>query len=210
MSSDCFYISTIGQLESVHFPLGVGSKSVHCRYEVVHGPDWELVSGQRSGITQCASVGNQDFHTITFNMPLEFTFRATNPFGCKLVRLFFVCWLNGIFFVCPSGPQLVFNVYGGNFWGTEVSRGNTRIHIPLAGHDQNERLFCPLVTPKPLDLCSKIAAWFSDWNPEFKDMTVLSQGHKTKGISTESYGHLVLSLSTISRGQRALGLQWKC
>lgn len=91
MSSTCFYISTIGQLESVHFPLGVGSKSVHCRYEVVHGPDWELVSGQRSGITQCASVGNKDFQTITFNLPLEFTFKATNPFGCE----FFISSLCG-------------------------------------------------------------------------------------------------------------------
>lgn len=83
----CFYISTIGQLEAVFFPVGTGSKSVHCRYEVVHGPDWELVSGQKSGITQCASVGNNNFQTITFNMPLEFTFKATNPFGCKLTIL---------------------------------------------------------------------------------------------------------------------------
>ena len=79
----CFYISTIGQLESVYFPLGTSSRSLHCRYEIVHGPDWELVSGQKSGVTQCASVGNQNFHTIIFNMPLEFTFKSTNPFGCK-------------------------------------------------------------------------------------------------------------------------------
>lgn len=95
-------------------------------------------------------------------------------------------------------------------WRTEVSRGTTRVHIPLAGNDHSERIIkAPLVTPKPLDLCSKIAAWFSDWNPEFRDMTVLSQGNKTKGISTESYGHLVVSLTTIARGQRSLGLQWK-
>lgn len=94
-------------------------------------------------------------------------------------------------------------------WGTEVSRGNGRVHIPLAGGDQNQRIHCPLLIPKPLDFCSKVAAWFSDWNPEFRDVTVLSQGNKTKGISTESYGHLVLALSTISRGQKALGLQWK-
>lgn len=83
MSSSCFFISTVGQLESVHFPVGTGSRSVHCRYEIVAGPDWELVAGHRSGITQCASVGNANFQTITFNMPLEFTFRSTNPFGCK-------------------------------------------------------------------------------------------------------------------------------
>lgn len=81
----CFYISTIGQLQSVYFPVGPSSRSVHCRYEVVHGPDWELISGQKSGITQCASVGNSNFHTIIFNMPLEFTFKSTNPFGCKLI-----------------------------------------------------------------------------------------------------------------------------
>lgn len=86
MSTSSFYISTIGQLESVHFPVGTASKSLHCRWEIVHGPDWELVSGQKSGITQCASVGSNNYHTITFNMPLEFTFKATNPFGCKWLK----------------------------------------------------------------------------------------------------------------------------
>lgn len=204
----CFYISTIGQLEAAHFPVGNSSRSVHCRYEIVHGPDWELVSGHKSGITQCASVGNDSFHTIVFNMPLEFTFKSTNPFGCKCPSCVESFKRPTLQFTIP-GPQIVFNVYGDNLWGAEVSRGNTRVHIPLAGHDQSQRITCPLVTPKPLDFCAKIAAWFSDWKPEFRDMTVLSQGNKTKGISTESYGHLVLSLSTISRGQRALGLQWK-
>lgn len=82
-NTHCFFISTIGQLESAYFPLGVASKSLYCRYEVVHGPDWELVSGQRTGITQSASVGNSHFQTIVFNMPLEFTFKSTNPFGCE-------------------------------------------------------------------------------------------------------------------------------
>lgn len=102
----------------------------------------------------------------------------------------------------------MFNVYGENLWGTEVSRGNARAHVPLAGPDQR-RLEAALVTPKPADLCSKITSWLADWNSEFRDMTLLTQGHKTKGINTESYGHLVLTLSTISRGQNALGLQWK-
>lgn len=78
-----FHLSVFGQLETIFLPLGCDSKSVYCRYEILAGPDWELVSGAKSGITQTCSASWHRFQEISFNMPLDFTYKSTNPFGCK-------------------------------------------------------------------------------------------------------------------------------
>lgn len=84
LSDNYFYLTVTGQLKHIYFPLGPdGVGGIFCRYDVVYGSDWELVSGLRSGISQCAEPGAKRKEQVTFNMPIEFTFRSTNPHGCK-------------------------------------------------------------------------------------------------------------------------------
>lgn len=78
-----FYLNILGELKSVNFPLGPDGSGLFCRYDVIAGGDWELVSGVRSGITQCANGGTRT-DEIVFNMPIECTFKSTNIFGCEL------------------------------------------------------------------------------------------------------------------------------
>lgn len=79
-----FNIFITGTLESAVFPLGPEASDIFCRFESVAGPDWELVSGVKNGITQCASNRNGNFNDpIVFNMPIELTYRSTNVFGCE-------------------------------------------------------------------------------------------------------------------------------
>ncbi|XP_059608388.1 B9 domain-containing protein 1 [Phlebotomus argentipes] len=184
-----FHLSVFGQLESVFLPLGCDSKAVYCRYEILAGPDWELVSGARTGITQSCSASRQRFQEISFNMPLEFTYKSTNPFG----------W-----------PQIVVSFWGSNLWGTEVCRGYARLHIPLPERGKHRKIQAPIVTPKPMDLCTQIMAWITDWAPELRDPSVLASGNRTKGIHTESYGHLQASFDVLTRGSEALHLEWSC
>lgn len=82
ISDSFFHLTVTGQIKNAYFPLGPDSSNLFCRYDVVTGPDWELVSGLKSGITQCAMAGPR-MEYVTFNMPIEFTFKSTNPFGCK-------------------------------------------------------------------------------------------------------------------------------
>lgn len=77
-----FFLNILGEIQSAQFPLGPDGSGVFVRYDVVAGDDWEIVSGVKSGITQCAnSRGNSD--KIVFNMPIECTFKSTNIHGCK-------------------------------------------------------------------------------------------------------------------------------
>lgn len=78
-----FNIFITGQLESATFPLGPEASEIFCRYESVAGPDWEFVSGFKQGVTQYASNKSGNFNDpIVFNMPIEFTYRSSNSFGC--------------------------------------------------------------------------------------------------------------------------------
>ncbi|XP_055705698.1 B9 domain-containing protein 1 [Phlebotomus papatasi] len=181
-----FHLSVFGQLETIFLPLGCDSKSVYCRYEILAGPDWELVSGTKSGITQNCSASRHRFQEISFNMPLDFTYKSTNPFG----------W-----------PQIVVSFWGSNFWGSEVCRGYARFHVPLS-RKHSYRIKAPILTPKPMDLWSKVVGWITDWVPELRDPSVLIHGNRTKGIHTESYGYLQASFDILTRGSEALHLEW--
>ena len=83
-----FYLNIVGEIKSVKFPLGPNGSGVFCRYDIVAGDDWEIVSGIKSGITQCANSGKES-DEIVFNMPIECTYKSTNIYGCLLkIKLF--------------------------------------------------------------------------------------------------------------------------
>lgn len=86
-ASEYFFINITGQIDFAYYPIGFDGRKLFCRYDVVAGPDWELVSGFSSGVTQNASVG-QCNDKVVFNMPIEMMFKSTNPFGCEYQFLF--------------------------------------------------------------------------------------------------------------------------
>ena len=77
-----FNLSVNGQIESAYFPMGPESKTLFCRYDIVYGDDWDVCSGLKSGVTQCAD-STHSMDKIVFNMPIEICFKSTNPFGCQ-------------------------------------------------------------------------------------------------------------------------------
>lgn len=105
-----------------------------------------------------------------------------------------------------TGPQIVFSLYGTNWWKAESSRGYARIHVPLSGKRTTVR--APILTAKCSNLWSTLSSWFTDRNPELRDPKVLVEGTKSKGLNMESYGELVVTLQAITKGGDALCLEW--
>lgn len=81
-TENCFHISVTGQIKSCYFPSGFDGSKLFCRYDIVAGADWDLVSGITSGVTQLSRAGSR-IEEIVFNMPIEVMYKSTNPFGCK-------------------------------------------------------------------------------------------------------------------------------
>lgn len=105
-----------------------------------------------------------------------------------------------------SGPQIVFSLYGTNWWRAESSRGYARIHVPLGGKRTTIR--APILTAQCSNLWSSLSSWFTDRNPELRDPKILLEGTKNKGLNMESYGELHVTLQAITRGGDALCLDW--
>lgn len=183
-----FNIFLTGQLESATFPLGPESPEIFCRYQSVVGPDWELVSGLEQGITQYASNRNGNFNDpIVFNMPIEQTYRSTNPSG----------W-----------PQILISVYGRTLWGIETVLGYSRLHVPIFGENSTHKLNVPIIRPRCSNMMADITAWITGRNPELKDIKILLDNSKSRGLSMESYGELQLTFNVVTRGTTRLGLEY--
>lgn len=178
------YINTTGQLESAYFPLGIHNSKLFCRYDIKAGPDWEFISGLQSGVTQLATAGYR-MDKIIFNLPLEFMYKSTNPYG----------W-----------PQIIFSLYGTNWWGKETSFGYARIHLPIG--IGNCKLRAPILILKYTNFWSALSSWITDRNPELKDPRILMDGTKSKSLSINTYGELIVSLQSITRDEEKLSLVW--
>ncbi|XP_052858604.1 B9 domain-containing protein 1 [Drosophila gunungcola] len=187
-----FSLSITGQIVSATFPLGPDKEFVFLRYELVAGPDWQLSSGPRHGLTQLATNRRGHFNEpIVFNMPIEVTYKSTSPFG----------W-----------PQILVSVFGRNGAGREALLGYAHIHLPVFGGrrpaEQTEQLQAPILMPKCPNMMADITSWLLRREPELKDPKVLLDSQKCKGLSMESYGSLQFQLASVMRGARKLGYQW--
>lgn len=143
-------------------------------------------------------------------MPLEFMFKSTNPYGCESVFCLRKMEVKVMKFISKlfsfQGPQIIFSLYGTNWWGTESSKGYARLHLPLGGSRKTIR--APILTAQCSNIWSSLSSWFTDRNPELRDPKILLEGTKSKGLNMLSYGELVVTLQCITKGGDTLCLEW--
>ncbi len=49
----------------------------------MHGQDWDFITGQQEGSSQIGHKSIDHRQSISFNFPLDATFKSTSPFGCE-------------------------------------------------------------------------------------------------------------------------------
>ncbi|XP_017869784.1 PREDICTED: B9 domain-containing protein 1 [Drosophila arizonae] len=189
-----FTLFITGQIVSATFPLGPDKDYIFCRYELVAGPDWQLVSGPQYGITQMSTNKTGHFNDkIVFNMPIEVTYKSTSPFG----------W-----------PQILVSVFGQNQTGNESLVGYAHVYMPIfGGHQQVDEHIsslnqAPILRPKCPNMLGDITSWLLRRQPELKNPKILLDSAQSKGLSMESYGTLEFQLHAVMRGARKLGYNW--
>lgn len=119
--TSCFLVDFKGAVLGANFQ---GINHIYCRYSYIYGPDWKIINGENeSGYSQMASrnsftkriylntfdscnsrSGSRSSDSLDFvwNLPIELTMSSSNVAG----------W-----------PQLAVSVYGLNFFGLDVVRG---------------------------------------------------------------------------------------
>lgn len=189
------------------FPIGCDTSKLFCRYDIMAGPDWELVSGLSTGITQYADVGSGRFEEIVFNMPIEVMYKSTNPYGCKYNTMTWnIHYERALSFTSSVGPQITCSFYGNNWWGLETSQGYARLHVPMGGQ-RSRQLRAPIIIARNTNVWSAMVSSLTARNPELRNPKMLAtDSRKAIRIPTESYGEVVLSLQSITRGVEKMGL----
>ncbi|CAM1312552.1 B9D1 (predicted) [Pycnogonum litorale] len=84
MTGTVFLVMVAGQIEYAEFS---EFDDIYCKYCFVYGQDWAITSGLDEGISQIAKKSQDARNIFTWNFPLDVTFKSTNPFGCKFIRI---------------------------------------------------------------------------------------------------------------------------
>lgn len=175
-----FYVCVSGQIERADF----GPKEdLYCRYSFHFGPDWTIVSGLHTGLSQTARKSPFNCEDgIVWNFPIDLTFRSTNAFG----------W-----------PRIAINVYGVDVLGRDVLAGVGSCLIPPVGgvHTVDVDTYVPLSSSVLNDWLS----WLLGNQPEFFDSKFVSQGEGRDVTRVRSTGRVRLKINVLTKGMQAVG-----
>ncbi|ERL84415.1 B9 domain-containing protein 1 [Dendroctonus ponderosae] len=177
MSDGTFLISIAGQIEYLDVMSAAGS-AYHCKYEFHAGPDWTIVGGLETGLSQIANVVNNN-DKVVFNFPVDLQFKSTNPFG----------W-----------PQMVISVY------KEMRlEGYGRTHMPIK--PGNHHLEVNLARPKASSLLGYLGTFFG-YQPQLLQPKLLASTAGSNLIRMETSGKAHMTFNIVSQGFLRLGYDY--
>ena len=98
---------------------------IFCKYDIVYDQDWEVVTGQNSGQSQHACLGEGTNGYFVWNMPFQIRLYSEEP---------------------KNWPQLVISCYYPDFLGREIIKAYGTCYIPTmdGNHERNLSMFCPI------------------------------------------------------------------
>jgi hypothetical protein len=98
---------------------------IFCKYDVVYGKEWKVISGQSSGQSQHACLGEGANCYFVWNMPFQIRL------NCEQLS---------------NWPQLVISCYYPDFMGREILKAYGTCYIPTTNgaHERTLTMFCPI------------------------------------------------------------------
>ena len=116
------FLDIQGVIKEGTFPEG---DQIFCKYDLVYGNEWKLISGQNSGQSQHACLGEGSTSYFVWNMPFQIILNSDNPLN----------W-----------PQLVISCYNPDFLGREVLKAYGTCYIPTTTgqHERILSMFSPI------------------------------------------------------------------
>ena len=116
------FLDIQGVIKEGTFPEG---DQIFCKYDIIYGNEWKLISGQKSGQSQHACLGEGSTCYFVWNMPFQIKLNCENPLN----------W-----------PQLVISCYYPDFLGREILKAYGTCYIPTTNgtHERILSMFCPI------------------------------------------------------------------
>mmetsp|Transcript_6466 Transcript_6466/g.10580 ORF Transcript_6466/g.10580 Transcript_6466/m.10580 type:complete len:197 (+) Transcript_6466:116-706(+) len=175
-----FFVECVGQIEKANFG---DTDELYCRYAFHFGPDWTIMAGIDSGLSQIAKKKGMDHEaSIIWNFPVDVKFKSTNPYG----------W-----------PRIAISVFGIDFLGRDVVRGYGSALVPLS--PGNHVIDLPVYVPLSSSLLSDWVSWFWGNPPEFFDSKFVCQSDGREVTRVKASGTVRLKLNISTKGMDAVG-----
>ncbi|KAK9843285.1 hypothetical protein WJX74_009813 [Apatococcus lobatus] len=157
-----------------------GCKNAYCRYQVLHGEDWERLQGAEHGLTQLARGGRKQ--ELVWNFPLELAYRSTNAHG----------W-----------PQLIVSVYGFDGWGRDVIRGYGSAYLPTFSGRHKVKMH--LFRPQSATTAQAFTGWLWGMQAEYADGAYPGCTEGRELTRTISAGQVNVEMTTMTKDMELYG-----
>mmetsp|Transcript_29992 Transcript_29992/g.80551 ORF Transcript_29992/g.80551 Transcript_29992/m.80551 type:complete len:196 (-) Transcript_29992:617-1204(-) len=177
-----FILMAVGTIESGRFE---GTENLYCRYQLQHGPDWEVIHGLEQGITQMSTSrpNASEGAVVVWNFPIDVTLNSTNAFG----------W-----------PHIIITVYGDAALGqADQIQGYGSVHLPTAPgeHTLYVRTFRP-ISSRWID---HVLSFFHGNRPEYKDPRLVAKSEGREVTRVQSFGVVKVKVNVTFQGLEILG-----
>mmetsp|Transcript_9595 Transcript_9595/g.8579 ORF Transcript_9595/g.8579 Transcript_9595/m.8579 type:complete len:189 (-) Transcript_9595:12-578(-) len=179
MNKQQLVVNCLGYIESGEFG---DLNDLYCRYNFHIGPDWTIIGGIDSGISQTSVKRFYHNSDIIWNFPIDISFKSTNIFG----------W-----------PRLVISVYGLDYFGRDVIRGYGSALIPLVNgsHAIDVEMYSPIAS----SLLNQVFSWVFGNPPEFFDSKIVALSEGREVTRVQYAGRIRIKLNIKTKGFQAAG-----
>jgi len=173
-----FHVMITGHIESACFQSRYDN--LYCRYALTHGPDWIIIHGIDSGISQISrksdACSDGDADEIIWNFPIDIALKSTNVFG----------W-----------PRLSLAIYGLDALGRDVIRGYGTVLVPT--FPGRHVKYIDTYTPVSKNICQQFLNWVFGTPPEFYDLKMTAQNDGRALVRVRSEGCIKVVLNVVTK-----------
>jgi len=186
-SEECstFRVMITGHIESACYQSRYDN--LYCRYALTYGPDWNVIHGIDSGISQISrkntAYSGSELDEIIWNFPIDIAFKSTNVFG----------W-----------PRLSVAAYGLDALGRDVIRGYGCVLIPIFPGRYVK--YIDTYTPVSKNLCQRFLNWIFGTPCEFFDLKMTASNDGRALVKIRSEGCIKVIFNVIAKDMEILHL----
>jgi len=146
---------------------------IFCKYDIVYDKEWQVTSGQNSGQSQHACLGDGTVGYFVWNMPFQLRLNTNQPLN----------W-----------PQLIISCYCPDFLGREVLKGYGTCYIPTTPgiHERTLSMFCPLSSYSFKDI---LELFYGEKAELINAPKILAMGAGREILRTKSVGSIKIKFT---------------
>ena len=159
------FLDIQGLIKEGTFPEG---DQIFCKYDIVYGNEWKIISGQNSGQSQHACLGEGSSFYFVWNMPFQIRLNCEKPLN----------W-----------PQLIISCYYPDFLGREILKAYGTCYMPTSNgtHERTLSMFCPISS---YSFTSVLEFLFGEKAELINAPKVIAQGDGREILRTKSEGNI--------------------